>query len=53
MASCRNNLAEFYRNIGRYEQAEQLYLQVWRVPWWYHMVDVYDRYPLASRRLLF
>ncbi len=28
VASCLNNLAEFYRNTGRYEEAEARYKQV-------------------------
>ena len=28
VASAKNNLAEFYRNIGRYDDAEHLYLEV-------------------------
>lgn len=28
IASCKNNLAEFYRHTGKYDKAEELYLQV-------------------------
>jgi hypothetical protein len=32
IASCKNNLAEFYRNTRQYDKAERLYKEVQRTP---------------------